>query len=424
MVNPWRGLAGLPRTSWILALAMLVNRAGVMVRPFLTIYLTTRIRLPIERAGWYLFAYGATTLIAAPLSGRLTDRFGARAVMRVCLILSAGALLIYPLAETPLGLLAATVAFSLFNEMPRPALLTLVTEVVPPAKRKSAIVLSRLAINLGLAIGPAVAGFIVAPHFPLKEATAGQFHALFLIDAGANLAAAMILWITRLPRGEHAQVQPPPRAGLLADRRLRLLFVATTLNAIVFWQFESSLSLYIKEHLKLTMTLLGRLFQSEEIYGLTITLNTLLIVLLEVELNLLTHHWPQRRNLVLGALLVALGFGGMAVAHGVAMISLNVVFFTFGEMFLMPAVATYAISIAPPLRRGSYMGVVTLCYGVGFAIGPWLGTSVLASRGPVVLWSLAFVVGVVSAWCYSRLAELPVTVEGAAEAEAGEVPAL
>jgi MFS family permease len=295
--------------------------------------------------------------------------------------------------------------------------MTLVTEVVPPAKRKSAIVLSRLAINLGLSIGPALAGFIVAPRVPGTPAERGQFLALFLIDAGANLATALILWMTRLPRGEHAQVPQPPRAGLLADPRLRLLFIATTLNAIVFWQIESSFALYLKEHLHLAMTLLGRRFESEEIYGLTITLNGLMIVLLEVELNLLTHRWPQRRTLVVGALLVAIGFGGMAIAHGVPMIALNVALFTFGEMFLMPAVATYAISIAPPLRRGSYMGVVTLCFGTGFAIGPWLGTNLLARCGPVVLWSAALLVGCASAWCYSRLDEPPPSVEGEEAAE-------
>lgn len=51
MVNPWRGLAGLPRASWILAVATLVNRAGVMVRPFLVIYLTTQVGLSVEDAG-------------------------------------------------------------------------------------------------------------------------------------------------------------------------------------------------------------------------------------------------------------------------------------------------------------------------------------------------------------------------------------
>jgi MFS family permease len=390
VVNLRRGLAGLPRTSWILAFATLVNRAGVMVRPFLVIYLTTQIGLTVEDAGWYLFGYGVTTLVAAPLSGRLTDRYGARNVMRVCLLLSACALLIYPLAHTRLWLMVATTTFALFNEMPRPALMALVTEVVPPESTERDR-LSRLAINLGMAIGPALAGFLVAPRGEAKIATGGQFLALFLIDASSNFAAAAILWLTRLPRGAaHATEAAHPEGrgrALIADPRLRLLFVATALNAIVFWQHDSTLALYIKDYLHLTLDVFGRVFKAEEIYGFSITLNTLLIVLVEVELNFATHHWPQRRNLVIGALLVSFGFGGMAFAHGVGAIAVNVVLLTFGEMFLMPAITTYVLAIAPPRRRGSYMGVLTLSFGAGFSVGPWLGTRLLHHFGPVVLWT-------------------------------------
>jgi len=412
VVNPWRGLAGLPRASWILAVATLVNRAGVMVRPFLVIYLTTQIGLTAEDAGWYLFAYGATTLVAAPLSGRLTDRYGARNVMRTCLLLSACALLIYPLAHTRLWLMVATTTFALFNEMPRPALMALVTEVVPPEKHKSAIVLSRLAINLGMAIGPALAGFLVAPRGEAKIATGGQFLALFLIDASSNFAAAAILWLTRLPRGAAHATDAPGAAhaegrgrALIADPRLRLLFAATALNAIVFWQHDSTLALYIKDYLHLTLDVFGHVFKAEEIYGFSITLNTLLIVLVEVELNFATHHWPQRRNLVIGALLVSFGFGGMAFAHGVGAIAVNVVLLTFGEMFLMPAITTYVLAIAPPRRRGSYMGVLTLSFGAGFSIGPWLGTRLLHHFGPPTLWTTVLCIGLVSAFCYSLLPE-------------------
>jgi len=408
VVNPWRGLAGLPRASWILAVATLVNRAGVMVRPFLVIYLTTQVGLSVEDAGWYLFAYGATTLIAAPLSGRLTDRFGARAVMRVSLLLSACALLIYPLAQTRTWLLVATATFALFNEMPRPALMALVTEVVPPEKQRSAVVLSRLAMNLGMGVGPALAGWIVAPRGDLRVATSGQFLAIFLIDAGANLAAAVILWLTRLPRGAvaaRAPAQPEERGkSLLADPRLRMLFVATVLSAVVFWQHDSSLALYIKES-QLTVAAFGRVFKAEEIFGFSITLNTLLIVLFEVELNFTTHHWPQRRNLVIGALLAALGFGGMAFAKSVGVIAFNVALYTVGEMFLFPAVTTYALAIAPPERRGSYMGVLTLSFGAGFSIGPWVGTRLLHHYGPTTLWPVMFGVGLLSALCYARLPE-------------------
>src|SRR5206468_1913587 len=80
-------------------------------------------------------------------------------------------------------------------------------------------------------------------------------------------------------------------------------------------------------------------------------------------------------------------------AHGVAAIAVDVVLFTFGEMFLMPAVAAYAISIAPPLRRGSTMGVLTLSFGVGSAIGPWLGTRLLHRFGPGPLWVVIFAIG-------------------------------
>ena len=39
-MNPWRGLAGLPRAVWVLSAATLVNRSGTMFVPFLVLYLT------------------------------------------------------------------------------------------------------------------------------------------------------------------------------------------------------------------------------------------------------------------------------------------------------------------------------------------------------------------------------------------------
>jgi hypothetical protein len=154
VVKPWRGLSGLPRISYAIALATFINRAGVMVRPFLVLYLTKQVGFSDETAGWMLALYGATTLIAAPLSGWLSDRLGARSVLRGALLIAALALALYPFARTLPQVALATICFSLFNEMPRPALMTLVAEVAPVPLRKQAFVLSRLAINLGLSMGP------------------------------------------------------------------------------------------------------------------------------------------------------------------------------------------------------------------------------------------------------------------------------
>jgi predicted MFS family arabinose efflux permease len=73
-MNIWRSLKGLPRDVWILALATLINRAGTMVLPFLVLYLTRELGFSASRAGFVLGVYGAGALVAAPISGRLTDR--------------------------------------------------------------------------------------------------------------------------------------------------------------------------------------------------------------------------------------------------------------------------------------------------------------------------------------------------------------
>ena len=63
--NPWRGLGGLPRELWLLFAANLINRAGMMVLPFLVVYLTRERRFTPGRfrgigytAGLEIWAYG------------------------------------------------------------------------------------------------------------------------------------------------------------------------------------------------------------------------------------------------------------------------------------------------------------------------------------------------------------------------------
>ncbi len=84
-LNPWRGLSGLPREIWLLFVTTLINRAGMMVLPFLVIYLTRELRFSAARAGFVFAVYGATAALAGPMSGKLSDRIGALPIMRASL---------------------------------------------------------------------------------------------------------------------------------------------------------------------------------------------------------------------------------------------------------------------------------------------------------------------------------------------------
>ena len=394
--NPWKGLAGLPRQAWVLFASTLVNRCGTMALPFLVLYLARDLGFPAGRAGLVMTVYGTFALVAAPLSGRLCDRLGHLRVMKMSLFSSGAVMLAFPLARSWPAVLAATAVFSLTTESFRPANLAVLAELAPPDRRKSIFALNRLAINLGMSVGPAVGGFL-ATH---------SFAALFAVDGTTTVLAGAVLALFGSAAPRHAHVEPTrpafsaPRAAASrpAHRDARfLLFLATVIPVtMVFFQHVSSMPLYLVRDLS----------RPASFYGLLFTVNTLLIVFLEVQINTSTAHWHPGRTLALGALLVGTGFGALALARGSGSVMATVVVWTFGEMVLLPGMSSYAADLAPADRRGEYMGFYAMAFGVAFAIGPWLGTEVLARFGGHVLWPSTFALGLVSALAMWRLPAL------------------
>jgi predicted MFS family arabinose efflux permease len=394
-MNPWRGLGGLPREVWVLSAATLVNKAGTMVLPFLVIYLTRQLHFSIGLAGFVLTTYGAAALVAAPVSGRLSDRYGPIRIMRASLLLSGVVLLVFPFARSLPAVIAATVTLSVIAESFRPANLTIFGDLVRPEQRKTAFALNRLAINLGMSAGPALGGFLALV----------SFRSIFWVNGATSLAAGAILLVSRLPAtrhfaaerqiGESLGTRPHLPSPAHLDRRLLYFLLGMLPVAIVFFQHMSTMPLFLVHDLHL----------SEATYGLLFTVNTLLIVFLEVPLNTATAHWPNARTLTLGAILCGLGFGALAFAWDIWTVAATVVIWTFGEMFFFPGMAAYLTDIAPPARRGEYMGLSQMVMGLAFTIGPWAGTATLARFGGRTLWLGTFALGLAAAALMTRLRE-------------------
>ena len=393
----WSSLRGQPREVWILFATSLINRAGTMALPFLVLYLTRHLDFTPSRAGMMLAIYGAGSLVAAPVSGWLCDRIGPARILVASLLLSGVALLLYPLAHEMAPVIAMTLAWSLSNELYRPAALSAVSELVSPEQRRPAFALQRLAINLGMSVGPLVGGFLALV----------SFQWIFLVDGLTSLLAGAFLWWSmakwkssaagRNATRKAAQSEGPRARAALADRRFVAFLFALIPVAIVFFQHESAMALFLVRDLHL----------KESTYGLMFTINTLLIVAFEVPLNASMSHWPHARTLVIGSLLVGSGFGALALVSRVPEVALTVVVWTFGEMILLPGMSSFVADLAPDDRRGEYMGLYTMAFGAAFAIGPWAGTLLLDRAGATVLWASMFVFGILSALLFSRVAGEP-----------------
>jgi predicted MFS family arabinose efflux permease len=388
-MNPWKGLKGLPREAWVLCVSTLVNRSGTMVLPFLVLFLTQNRGLSPARASLALSVYGLGGLFVGPLAGRVADRLGALRIMQWSLLLSGGLLLIYPALSHFGAILGLTLVLAAVTEAFRPANLSLLSQVVEPEQRKAVFALNRLAVNLGMSVGPAVGGLLAGFSFLL----------VFWVDGATSLLAALILVFGfRAGRGERAG-RPAARGGAEegkpAWRDAALWgFVAALLPALlVFFQLNSTLPLF----------LVRELGQKASAFGFLLSLNTLLIVFLEVPLNLAISHWPHRRTMVLGILLTGLGFGGYALARGFWSAVPGTVVWTFGEMLLFPGTAAFVADLSPESRRGEYMGLYTMTFATAFTVGPFAGTLLYSSRGALALWGASAGMALASALLMARV---------------------
>ena len=387
--NPWRGLGALPRKIWIHFAATLVNRLGSMAIPFLVLYLTKDAGFSAERAGLMLSLYGAGSLVVSPFLGRLADRVGHVRMMKASLLSSGLVMLCYPLAHSVGAIAAVTVALAVTAEAFRPASLSVLTDLAPPEQRKAAFAVNRLAINLGMSIGPAVGGYLAEISFP----------AIFRVDGSTSLLAFAVLAMTGFKVAEHAAAAgvdgaPGPRSRPgYKDMQLLGFLAACVPLAAVFFQHEGALPLDVVRDLGLPASFFGWMF----------TINTVLIVLFEVRLNLKTAHWPHRKSLFIGGLFIAAGFGAMAFCHTGPAIASTVVVWTIGEMILLPTMSNVVAELAPPDRRGEYMGLYSMSWGIAFATGPWLGTFALERFGRVALWGGAFVVAALASIAMGRM---------------------
>ena len=72
---------GLSREVWWLALITLINRAGTMVIPFLSLYLTEDLEFSPSTVGSIMAAFGLGSVVGSWLGGKLTDKIGYYKIM-------------------------------------------------------------------------------------------------------------------------------------------------------------------------------------------------------------------------------------------------------------------------------------------------------------------------------------------------------
>jgi MFS family permease len=367
----------MPAAAWVLFGGTFVNRFGTFVMPFLILYLT-RNGYSVTQAGMAIGAYGAGHLMASFIGGHLADRIGRRNTIAMSMFSSSAAMLALSQARGFGMIVAITCIVGMTTELYRPASHALLGDLVTPEQRVTAFGLYRFAVNLGIAAGPATAGFLAERSFLW----------LFVGDAVTSFAYGVIalLFLPHGLRTAHAE-ERFGEAIIVAsrDRRYVTFLAATLCVTLVDFQMGSTFALYVQ----------SQGFSTAR-YGMLISFNGLMIIVLELFITSWTQRMPPRPVIALGYFLSCLGFALTGFAHSFAAIAGTVVVWTLGEMIASPMAGAYATHLAPEQYRGRYMGLLVLMWSLGMMLGPPLGT-LAYEHNAALLWGACGVLGVISA---------------------------
>lgn len=351
--------------------------------PFLTLYLTEELGETPGDAGLVLAAYGLGALITAPFVGKLSDKIGAMRLMQISMLGSGVLFFLFSFLENYWFIFSLSVLLAVINESFRPASMAFISDSVEAELRKPAFALYRLAINLGMSIGPILGGFLTAINYSLL------FYADGITCISAGIYLLLVKWDLPQTEEDELEAKSSPAKNLppvYRDWKFLYFLLAMVPVGIVMFQLMSTLPLFLVNDLGYAKTT----------FGFVIAVNTVMIIIIELPLNTLMNKWSDWKLLLIGSLLTGIGFGGMAVLHSMPGIIITVIIWTFGEMILFPAGASYAAELSPKGKRGEYMGYYQLMFSICFTLGPWLGTVIFEEFGSFTLWIGTFMFGLIS----------------------------
>jgi MFS family permease len=392
-----RELRSFPAQFWVLTLGTFVYvAAAALAFPFEGIYMHSYLGASMSLVG---VVFGLVPVAVMPVQfwgGQLTDRLGRRWV--IMLSVTMGVVWFVGFAYvTAVWQVAILVAVESAFGWPlfQTACNAMIADLLPTGLRQEAFSVNRVAMNVGVVLGPAAAG--------LALGWGVSFRQLFLA-AGAGCAlmvAMMFVWIRESrpasAAAPHAHTDAEGRSGyrlVLHDRVFIVFCLVAVLPLFCFGNFGSIYSVYITDYLGIPY---GQ-------WGALLALNALVVATVQFPLVRATRFRNRMVLLAVASACVAAGVGGSAFAGPLWSLILLILVMSVGETLLSPVTSAEVSDLAPEAIRGRYMGVWTVVWNGGMALGPAFGGWAMDAFGGREAFAVLLVVGLVGACLFLALA--------------------
>ncbi|WP_405171362.1 MFS transporter [Paenibacillus sp. FSL H8-0280] len=395
--------AGLSRDIYYLCLARTINSTGDFVFSLITLVLTLQMGMNVVSAGIFV---SMAALISGPgvlLGGYLSDIMGKKTIIVIGQVLSAIMIISCSFWSGTITVGYLLIAVMFFISITRPAYNALIIQLCTEEKeRKSAFSLMYLGANLGIAIGPLVAGFFIKDHVNIVFISIGTVFLIstFIIINQVKIGTRKELASTNSEHAGQQQEQqrlsqpPSPLFRLLLKNPLVAFFIVVSfLNYFIYMQYSFSLPLQMNHSF-------GE--NGAAYYGSVMTINAISVIILTTVILSATRKLTALNSIATGALFYGIGFGALNLLRPFphfSIVALSTVLWTIGEILVQTNINLYIASRVPDTHQGRFNGLLLFVGCLGYTLSPYLTGIFIKSMDMESVWIIILAFSLVYALC-------------------------
>ena len=363
----------------VIFLTIFVNLVGFgIIIPLLPFYAETFGASPLA-IGLLFASFSFSQLIAAPVLGELSDRYGRRPVLIFSLIGTAFSFAMLAVAQSLVMLFAARIVDGLSGGNITTAR-AYIADVTAEHDRPRMYGMLGAAFGLGFIVGPALGAL-----FSYISYTAPIWAAAVITVVATVLAW---IWLPETVHRAHAGVGSPWKAvrELGGRPQLRLLFGIDFIYWMSFAVYQTAFALFGARRFGFDASHTGYLLSAFGVLG---------VVVQGVLVGPIVHRFGVRQTLGAGLILAAGGWSGSALTHSVPVFVAMLVPSAFGIGLCNATLSALISNAAAPHEQGRVQGAAGALESLGRTLGPVWGNGVLQlfGEGKTFGSAAAFLVG-------------------------------
>jgi DHA1 family tetracycline resistance protein-like MFS transporter len=353
------------RPLLVIFLTIFVNLVGFgIIIPLLPFYAETFGASPLV-VGMLFAVFSLCQLIAAPILGDLSDRYGRRPILIVSLIGTVISFVMLALAHSITMLFIARIVDGLSGGNISTAR-AYVADVTEPKDRSRAFGLIGAAFGLGFIFGPGISALLA----PIS------YTAPIWAAAGLTLVATAMawMWLPETVHRAHAGTGMPFRSlmTMMARPSLRRVLLMDFAYWLAFAIFQTTFALFAAARFGFDATRTASFFAAFAVMG---------AIVQGIFIRKIVQRFGDKPTLMLGLVCAAVGLIAATMTHTVTFFALSLVPLALGIGFGHPTMSSLISRAARAEEQGRVQGAASAVESLGRTIGPVWGSASLQRFG-------------------------------------------